>query len=283
MTPTMPKTQESALALHISSKTPSSGRCDGGCFESRASAALRAPASPPPPGGILYTSVRPPVPLAAMVAHAIDARDATHKIKPALLLLGGANPRGDTIAFTTASLTWNGAPGLGILGGNPLRAAPAAVVARGATENEGLRHRHRLHVCLLDRSRGNRGASYWSGDRDLRGFVETCARERLPVIVRAGPFCHGADAKRRPARAPAVRQAFSGALNYLLYLAYVKRLYGEIGRQLEGLYFKDGGPIIGIQLRKRAPPCLWHRGRRVHGRERSRCRRGQTGSSRRAP
>ena len=28
----------------------------------------------------------------------------------------------------------------------------------------------------------------------------------------------------------------------------MERLYSEIGKQLEGLYFKDGGPIVGIQL-----------------------------------
>ena len=32
------------------------------------------------------------------------------------------------------------------------------------------------------------------------------------------------------------------------YLFFVERLYKNIGEQLKGLYFKDGGPIIGIQL-----------------------------------
>jgi hypothetical protein len=32
------------------------------------------------------------------------------------------------------------------------------------------------------------------------------------------------------------------------YLKYVDRLYREIGKQLEGFYFKDGGPVLGVQL-----------------------------------
>ncbi|HQK41197.1 MAG TPA: beta-galactosidase, partial [Flavobacterium alvei] len=32
------------------------------------------------------------------------------------------------------------------------------------------------------------------------------------------------------------------------YLFYTNRLYQEIGQQLKGLMFKDGGPIIGVQL-----------------------------------
>mgnify|MGYP000724266423 CR=1 FL=1 len=32
------------------------------------------------------------------------------------------------------------------------------------------------------------------------------------------------------------------------YLFYVKRYYQEIGNQVRGLFYKDGGPIIGVQL-----------------------------------
>jgi hypothetical protein len=32
------------------------------------------------------------------------------------------------------------------------------------------------------------------------------------------------------------------------YLKYVARFYGEIGRQLAGLFWKDGGPIAGVQI-----------------------------------
>ena len=39
-----------------------------------------------------------------------------------------------------------------------------------------------------------------------------------------------------------------GAHNEANYLAKVKQLYGQIGQQCSGLLWKDGGPIIGIQL-----------------------------------
>src|ERR1019366_1427891 len=32
------------------------------------------------------------------------------------------------------------------------------------------------------------------------------------------------------------------------YLAYVRRFYGEVGKQLRGLFWKDGGPIVGVQI-----------------------------------
>jgi len=35
------------------------------------------------------------------------------------------------------------------------------------------------------------GIFNWSGQRDLRRFLEICKEEGLPVILRVGPFCHG--------------------------------------------------------------------------------------------
>ena len=31
----------------------------------------------------------------------------------------------------------------------------------------------------------------WSGQRNLRHFLEVCQQESLPVVLRVGPFCHG--------------------------------------------------------------------------------------------
>ena len=35
------------------------------------------------------------------------------------------------------------------------------------------------------------GVFNWSGQRDLRRFLEVCKNEEMPVILRIGPFCHG--------------------------------------------------------------------------------------------
>lgn len=91
------------------------------------------------------------------------------------------------------------------------------------------------------------GVFDWSGDRDLRRFLELCTRHRLWAIVRMGPFCHGEVRNGglpdwlygRPVE---IRSNDPG------YLAYADRLYGEIARQMQGLLFKDGGPVIGVQL-----------------------------------
>ena len=67
------------------------------------------------------------------------------------------------------------------------------------------------------------------------------------AIVRVGPFCHG---EVRNGGMPdwLYGSPFPLRSNDERYLSLVRRLYREIGRQLRGLFFSEGGPIIGIQL-----------------------------------
>ena len=37
-------------------------------------------------------------------------------------------------------------------------------------------------------------------------------------------------------------------MNDPVYLASVREWYGQVGAQLKGMLWKDGGPVIGIQL-----------------------------------
>ncbi len=88
----------------------------------------------------------------------------------------------------------------------------------------------------------------WSGRRDLRKFVQSAGTVGLKVVVRCGPWCHG---EVRNGGIPdwamdrkdwRVRSLDPG------FLDQVRLLYGQIAAQLRGLLWKDGGPVIGIQL-----------------------------------
>ena len=86
----------------------------------------------------------------------------------------------------------------------------------------------------------------WSGRRDLRSFVELCGKHGLYVIARIGPWTHGEVRnggfpdwllKKGPTRR-----------NDPIFMASVAPFYAQVGAQLKGLLWKDGGPVIGIQL-----------------------------------
>ncbi|MBO7634670.1 MAG: beta-galactosidase, partial [Lachnospiraceae bacterium] len=91
------------------------------------------------------------------------------------------------------------------------------------------------------------GCFDFTGRRNLRSFVELCAKHGLWVILRIGPFAHG---EVRNGGLPdwlfgkpfEVRSLDAG------FLKYVERFYDEIGKRTAGLYYKDGGPVIAVQL-----------------------------------
>lgn len=91
------------------------------------------------------------------------------------------------------------------------------------------------------------GQFRWDGQRDLRHFLELCKKHQMAVIIRIGPFCHG---EIRNGGFPdwLFAKLLEVRSNDPEYLKLVKRLYTEIGRQMQGLYYKDGGPVIGCQV-----------------------------------
>lgn len=91
-----------------------------------------------------------------------------------------------------------------------------------------------------------RGQFDWSGQRDLRAFAQLCAKHGLYLLPRIGPWDH---AEVRNGGLPDwVLKQGPTRVNDPAYLASVREWYGQIGVQLKGLLFKDGGPVIGIQL-----------------------------------
>jgi hypothetical protein len=91
------------------------------------------------------------------------------------------------------------------------------------------------------------GIFRWDGQRDLRRFLEICKQEQMPVVLRLGPFCHGEvrnggipdwvftkDCKLREQNP--------------VFLGLAEKLYRQIFTQVQGLQWKDGGPVIAAQF-----------------------------------
>ena len=94
----------------------------------------------------------------------------------------------------------------------------------------------------------------WEGNKDLRAFLETCREAGVLAIVRAGPWCNGEvrhggfpDWIQNSTRwAPPKRWGLRP--EHPAYDEAVRRLYTHIGDQMRGLLWKDGGPVVAIQL-----------------------------------
>lgn len=87
----------------------------------------------------------------------------------------------------------------------------------------------------------------WSGSKNLRKFLELCKKNGMYMILRIGPFSHG---ECRNGGFPdwLFGKPFDIRCDDSEYLRYTKRFFQEIYAQAEGLLYKDGGPVIGIQL-----------------------------------
>ena len=91
----------------------------------------------------------------------------------------------------------------------------------------------------------------WTGQRDLRKFLQTCQDAGLDVLLRIGPWCHG---EVRNGGFPDWLQKMGDDKVFELrqdnpgYLGYVTKLYAQISQQTKGLLWKDGGPVIAIQV-----------------------------------
>ena len=86
----------------------------------------------------------------------------------------------------------------------------------------------------------------WSGQRNLRRFAQLCARHGMLLYPRIGPWAHGE--ARNGGFPDWVLKDSAVRANDPVYLAEVQKFYAQIGLQLNGLLWKDGGPVIGIQI-----------------------------------
>ena len=91
------------------------------------------------------------------------------------------------------------------------------------------------------------GIFRWDGQRSLRGFLELCREERMPVVLRLGPFCHG---EVRNGGIPDWMFTKGCKLREQnpTFMHYAELLYRQIFTQVQGLQWKDGGPVIAAQF-----------------------------------
>ena len=91
------------------------------------------------------------------------------------------------------------------------------------------------------------GIFRWDGQRNLRRFIEVCQQEQLPVVLRLGPFCHG---EVRNGGIPdwVFTKGCKTRDENPVFLGLVERLYRQIFTQVQGLQWKDGGPVMAAQF-----------------------------------
>lgn len=169
------------------------------------------------------------------------------KILSGHLHLGGSNPSGERIEVNSAYLTRGGKPWIPVMGEFHFSRYPmegwkkelAKMKAGGITVVS-------TYLFWIYHEEIE-GQFDFTGDNDIRGFVLACQETGLDVVIRIGPWAHG---ECRNGGFPdwLLQKPFALREDNPDYLAQVRKWYGRIAREIKGLFYKDGGNIVAVQL-----------------------------------
>lgn len=159
----------------------------------------------------------------------------------------GVNPEGDEVGFTSCYMTKNGRPFFGVSGEMHF-----SRVREDEWEDSIVKAKMGGINILTTYVFWNvheeiKGKFRFDGCRNVRRFIELCQRHGMMVIVRIGPFAHG---EMRNGGLPdwLYGMPFEVRDNSQEYFFYVRRLFRELNGQFDGLYYRQGGPIVGTQI-----------------------------------
>jgi hypothetical protein len=177
----------------------------------------------------------------------LDVRAAPRPLREGHLRMGGSNPQGDQFAVNSFFVTHNGKPFIPVTGEFHFFRYPPQYWEESLRKMKAGGINVVATYLFWNVHEENEGRFTWANERDIRRFVELCRQHDLYAIIRIGPFCHG---EIRNGGLPdwLLGRPVVIRSNDPAYLAYVEKWYNQIGKQLQGLYFKDGGNIIGIQI-----------------------------------
>jgi hypothetical protein len=190
--------------------------------------------------------------LPATLAHAdtVLKIDATAPVAAPLQghLKQGASvsPRGVRLGANSQYLTRDGQPWFPVMGEFHYTRSPSAEWELELRKMKAAGITVVASYIIWNHHEEQAGKFDWSDLRDLRRFLQLCKKVGLEAVVRIGPWAH---AEVRFGGVPDwVVYSMPTRGNDPQYLQYVERYYAQIGKQLQGLMFKDGGPVIGVQL-----------------------------------
>ena len=178
---------------------------------------------------------------------ALDARQAPPAPRHGLLKMGSAAaPDGRTLLANDQYLTIGGKPVLPVMGEFHYTRFPNAYWEEQLLKMKAAGVNVVATYVIWQHHEEKPGQFDWSGDRDLRRFIQLAHKHGLMVYLRPGPWAH---AEVRFGGIPDwVVDSVPTRSNDPVYLSYVDAFYKQVFEQAKGLLWKDGGPVIGFQL-----------------------------------
>lgn len=181
----------------------------------------------------------------------VDAKSPPPQPRVGHLQMGTASagiaPNGHTLNVTSESLVLNGEPWVPVMGEFHYSRYPA---------DQWLPELLKMKAAGVDivstyviwiHHEEIQGNLIFSGSRNITQFIETAASVGLSVVTRLGPYVH---AEVRNGGIPdwVINQSTLIRSNDPKYMSFVTSFWSELSKRIDSLIFKQGGPIIGVQL-----------------------------------
>jgi hypothetical protein len=160
--------------------------------------------------------------------------------------IGGKAPDGTELGANSRYLTLNGQPWFPVMAEMHFSRYPESMWEEEILKMKAAGVRIVATYVFWIHHEEVQGKYDWSGQRDLRRFVELCQKHGMYFWLRVGPWAHGE--ARNGGFPDWLLKAGPVRENNPVYLSHVHRLFAEISGQVKGLWWKDGGPIIGVQI-----------------------------------
>jgi beta-galactosidase len=188
-------------------------------------------------------------PLSAQATNTIDidARQPAPPPSPAAFHGGTAKlVSGQVLALNSSYLTRNAEPWIPVMGEFQFARYPRAQWEEEILKMKAAGVQIVASYIFWIHHEEIQGQFDWSGDRDLRQFVELCGKHGMYVYLRIGPWAHGE--ARNGGFPDWLLEKGPTRTNDPRFMSFVVTYFQQISQQAKGLLWKDGGPVIGVQL-----------------------------------
>lgn len=163
------------------------------------------------------------------------------------------NPNGDTFEVDRYGFIVNGKHQLGVMGEIHYSRVPEKDWQQEVLKMKAGGITVLSTYCFWNHHEPVEGKWDWSGNRNLHKFLEVCKSADMPVVLRLGPFCHGevyqggipewlTDKMKADPKQYKTRSLAPG------FMAATQRLYSNIYAQASDMLWKNGGPVVGVQI-----------------------------------
>ena len=177
----------------------------------------------------------------------VDARQPAETVETGYFKMGTAiSPRGHSIGINNRYLTKDGRPWIPVMGEFHYTRYPAPYWEDEIIKMKSAGVDVIATYVIWAHHEERAGQFNWTNDRNLHQFIALCAKHDMKVVLRIGPWAHG---EVRYGGIPEwVVEQMPSRRNDPAYMSYVSRFWEQIAAQVKGDFWKDGGPVIGIQL-----------------------------------